>query len=356
MDARRSACSNAHEVLSPIAGAGANLSCLPRPAPPGSWPCPATRRVATWRHAPTIASAKLRASPPTVYVDDAYAGGANDGSESRPWTTIQQAIDAAADGAVIAIAEGSYVADVEIDNKRVRLWGRCRRAARDRRHGDAAALHRAFARDRGAQPGGERSAIRRCRDGRDGDPDPTTQPSPKPPPPAWPIEPGRVGAIELGKPLPEALLTPDLEARYIARYFADAQPMEGFRYDDPPLTVVLESGPFAKYLDEVDEPREPPLDQLRGKAVEVARTIAIKRVMIHGEGPATKAGAAVGRTLAALKSAYPDIKLSPLPETFGDDLCSATTKSLANVAFVFATCAQANEGGAVKRIDLWSAE
>ena len=184
----------------------------------------------------------------------------------------------------------------------------------------------------------------------------TTPPTPKPAPPAWPIEPGRVGALELGKPLPEALLTADLETRYIARYFADAQPLEGFRYDDPPLTVVLESGPFAKYLDEVDEPRDPPLDQLRGKALEAARTVAIKRVMIDGEGPVTKAGAGVGSTLEALKSAYPDIQLRPLPETFGDDLCIATTKSLANVAFVFASCAKANQGAPVKRIDLWIPE
>ncbi len=60
----------------------------------------------------------------TVYVDGSYAGGTSNGSAADPWTTIQQGISAAADGAVIAIAEGSYAEDPTL-SKPVTLWGRC---------------------------------------------------------------------------------------------------------------------------------------------------------------------------------------------------------------------------------------
>ena len=63
---------------------------------------------------------------------------------------------------------------------------------------------------------------------------------------AWLIEPGRVGVLQLGQPVPAALVTDDLAAHYLARYIADAQPLDGFRLDEPPLTIVLATGPFAE--------------------------------------------------------------------------------------------------------------
>jgi hypothetical protein len=61
----------------------------------------------------------------TQYVDISYAGGSSNGSAAHPWTTVGDAVAAAAPGAIVAIAEGSYVGDVEIASKAVRLWGRC---------------------------------------------------------------------------------------------------------------------------------------------------------------------------------------------------------------------------------------
>jgi hypothetical protein len=57
----------------------------------------------------------------TQYVDGAFSG-ANNGSASAPWTTIQQAVAAAADGAVVAVAAGTYVEAVFIDRP-ITLWG-----------------------------------------------------------------------------------------------------------------------------------------------------------------------------------------------------------------------------------------
>jgi hypothetical protein len=64
-------------------------------------------------------------STDTQHVDAAYVGGNNDGSQSAPWLTIGEAVTAAASGATVAIAAGSYAEDVVVRNKSLLLWGRC---------------------------------------------------------------------------------------------------------------------------------------------------------------------------------------------------------------------------------------
>jgi hypothetical protein len=61
----------------------------------------------------------------TQHVDVSYAGGNSDGTVAQPWTTIGAAVGAAVDGAQIAIAAGRYVEDVRIDDRSLRLIGRC---------------------------------------------------------------------------------------------------------------------------------------------------------------------------------------------------------------------------------------
>jgi hypothetical protein len=61
----------------------------------------------------------------TVYVDAAYSAGDSDGSAAKPFATIGAAVTAAAPGALIAIAQGSYAEDVSVVGKPLRLWGRC---------------------------------------------------------------------------------------------------------------------------------------------------------------------------------------------------------------------------------------
>jgi hypothetical protein len=60
----------------------------------------------------------------TQHVDAGY-GGSSDGSSAQPWTSIQQGIDAAADGATVAIAAGSYSEALSLQGKAITLWGRC---------------------------------------------------------------------------------------------------------------------------------------------------------------------------------------------------------------------------------------
>jgi hypothetical protein len=61
----------------------------------------------------------------TQHVDGSYTGTDSDGSEAKPWISIDDAITAAASGAIIAVAEGTYLEDVDITGKPVRIWGVC---------------------------------------------------------------------------------------------------------------------------------------------------------------------------------------------------------------------------------------
>ena len=169
---------------------------------------------------------------------------------------------------------------------------------------------------------------------------------------SWTIGTGAVGAVALGRPLPKELLGEGLEARYIARYYGDAQPLEGFRLDAPPLTVVIEGGPFAKKA--AEEPVEPTPDPYRADGAKAAREGAkVRAVLVHGPGPVTAAGVGVGTALPALKAAYPDLALRPVPQTLGGDECVADSAQLKDVRFIFASCQAAESGAPVLRIDLW---
>ncbi|MFT3769593.1 MAG: right-handed parallel beta-helix repeat-containing protein [Minicystis sp.] len=61
----------------------------------------------------------------TQYVDGAYTGTMSDGHMATPWKTVKAAIQAAAPGAVVAVAAGTYGEDVVITGKPVKLWGAC---------------------------------------------------------------------------------------------------------------------------------------------------------------------------------------------------------------------------------------
>jgi hypothetical protein len=60
----------------------------------------------------------------TQYVDASFTG-TSDGSAQSPWKNILSGFLAAAPGAIVALAEGSYPEQVVVVDKSVKLWGVC---------------------------------------------------------------------------------------------------------------------------------------------------------------------------------------------------------------------------------------
>jgi hypothetical protein len=61
----------------------------------------------------------------TEHVDPSFGGTPSDGSAAAPWTTIADALLAAAPGAVVALAAGDYDERIALGSQAVTVWGRC---------------------------------------------------------------------------------------------------------------------------------------------------------------------------------------------------------------------------------------
>lgn len=61
----------------------------------------------------------------TEFVDGSYAGQDSDGTEQKPWTTIQAGLNAVAYGGIVAVAAGTYAEDVEVAFTPAAVWGVC---------------------------------------------------------------------------------------------------------------------------------------------------------------------------------------------------------------------------------------
>ncbi len=162
-----------------------------------------------------------------------------------------------------------------------------------------------------------------------------------------------VGRVVLGRPLPKDLVPRDPEAAYVAGYHGDAQPHEGFRLEVPPVTVFLDRGPFQRASTKgIVDPSE--AKPLAGKAARATRNGAkVRMILVESPDLKTPAGVGVGSDLKALRAAYPDLRVGPVPPTFGGDECVATTPALPAVHFHFRNCKAAEEGEGVVRVLLF---
>ncbi|MEZ4221808.1 MAG: hypothetical protein R3B13_12825 [Polyangiaceae bacterium] len=161
------------------------------------------------------------------------------------------------------------------------------------------------------------------------------------------IRSGAVGEFLVGEPIPRRWLTDD--AKYHARWVADAQPMEGFLFGDPEVWVILEKGPMHDVEPDDVEKLEP---VLRPKALAQARAGAkIGAVLVEHPGVSTVASVGVGVGYSMLTAAYRDVEVRRLPEWFDTNItCDARTPKLPGVSFLLLSCEPGKPPGDVNRI------
>lgn len=167
---------------------------------------------------------------------------------------------------------------------------------------------------------------------------------------SWVISERGVGVVKLWRGIPAKLRGKGLQERYFARYIADFQPEEGFRFEHPPIEVILATGPFSRRAAK----DLAPIDDISYKraAVRAASKTKVKLIRVIGEGPRTDKGLGVGSTLDEIMNALPDARLLATPPTFGHDECVCLSNSIKKVVFVFASCESARAGSRVIRIDV----
>ncbi|WP_394820845.1 hypothetical protein [Pendulispora albinea] len=169
------------------------------------------------------------------------------------------------------------------------------------------------------------------------------------------LTPKGVASIELDQPLsPGILALPDLERRYVARYYFDAQPAEGFRLAVtqggsavvPEVWAIVADGPYAEWDRKFGPGPAPPA--LAKAAVVAARAgLKVKMIVIESPRVTTRSGLGVGSSLAEISAKLGARVPFVVPALFGKDECAVTD---GNVRFSFATCDDARAGGRVTRV------
>lgn len=131
-------------------------------------------------------------------------------------------------------------------------------------------------------------------------------------------------SVLLGARLPASLLA-GIAATYVATYVADAQPFEGFRWEDPPVVVTLSDGPWTQWNKKsAPEPLQPGSKRHREfaeKAAKHAPNMIVRRIEIDSEEPRTREGAHIGSTPEEIRNAHPEAKTFAMPGYYSDGDC-----------------------------------
>ena len=162
--------------------------------------------------------------------------------------------------------------------------------------------------------------------------EPAPRPTAAPTPPAaaaptWRITPQGVGTLALGAAVPEP--ASGYEAAYTTTFYADAQPLEGYAFADPPAVAYVARGPFSKWGD--DHPGEEAPDAIKRQAIARTRSGALRADMIVTTDPRPKTvqGVGVGDAYAAFAAANPGAtELQQFPGLWEEPSCVVSEASI----------------------------
>lgn len=146
-------------------------------------------------------------------------------------------------------------------------------------------------------------------------------------PAAWLITAKGIGSLRPGARL--GALTGDIGSRYLATFYSDAQPLEGFAFDEPPVFIAIRNGPFAAWGRA--HAGEPVPDAIKQRAVELAEAgkLSVSMLVVTEKGPKTDRGVGVGDSYAKFAKAYPGAGTpAKFPALWEDPTCVITQKTL----------------------------
>ncbi len=154
-----------------------------------------------------------------------------------------------------------------------------------------------------------------------------------------------IGPFHIEQTIPAGWLHPDSkpELHYQIGLYADAQPLEGFAFDEPPVFVVFD-GPFSKwalspaFVEWIEEGKDP-LDQperFSEEAVRQARAGApIRMLVLESTTVGLENGLGLGSTYDALQFHYNNIRAYMFPPLWEDPTCVARSRDIPTVHFFF---------------------
>jgi len=146
-----------------------------------------------------------------------------------------------------------------------------------------------------------------------------------------------VGPIRVGRPFVDAFRDRKLlQASYVTRFYADYQPLEGFAFASPPVTVYVHGAFYnwGKTNPSGDTPRL--RDRLRAQTIDLVMTgqLPITMIGIESTQLATARGVAVGSSVADAMLRYPKLSIQGIPALWEEPTYVATEGRL---AFFFST-------------------
>jgi hypothetical protein len=155
---------------------------------------------------------------------------------------------------------------------------------------------------------------------------PAAQPQPPATPAAYLITAKGVGALRVGSRLGGS---PGFEDRYTTSFYGDAQPLEGFTLDEPPVFVAVTNGPFATWGR--THPGETPPYPIRQRALALARSgkLRVGMLVVTSPTPKTERGVGVGQDYIQFAKAYPKAgQPTTFPGLWEEPSCVVTQKTL----------------------------
>lgn len=133
---------------------------------------------------------------------------------------------------------------------------------------------------------------------------------------------GGLGPLRLGQPLPKSLRNAKtLGNKYRTSIYADAQPLEGFEFQELGALAVVQGGPYARWG--YAHPDQPVPASIKRQAVKaaVAGKLRVRMLVVTSPLVTTEKGLHAGQTWGEVRAALPGAKVAMLPGLWEEPSC-----------------------------------